>query len=534
MGQEIDAIVGLIEMALYEMRTYLTQPGPSSDSRGRGGGHRALRQIACSPELLTLFLNPLAVKTMSTGPTPSEQCLEISVEKMTELTWSDGRYDCGRRCTIGPRKRPDTLIVDTLNSLSSRRDVAEMISTLSEVYDSPSDFAKSQLCNKVLKVIFCSDDVMMFDALRSTLQSTKRKNDSLLIDILVCLFESSFVFGDLPALTMAHFSDLVSFCLRSIGQSIPQAAIDTCLNSTTQFQPQTKKEKEWRFERLSLLRFFFAADDALASATNLDADMFHSLGGLFLFLDHDPDLAHLKEDAEKLSLTLVSLSHYCHNADRFGVFPCLLHLAQENGGNFCMPLQDSCSLDMIVRWTKCPRVGEVRMLVDLFLCHDDQEGKWLRLALSWLMESANGQQALQDAAIRESAWAEVRDRLLGLINDVGGQSIDTVLCLTRLVYLLLNLHPEIVAPTLKLVARGIVHFEMPDDEFNLLMRAMTADLHRSGVGIVKSALMEEAPSVSGRRGRVEAPCLGGRVLEGNRRRVAPRQHKTNGRSWRNR
>ena len=51
------------------------------------------------------------------------------------------------------------------------------------------------------------------------------------------------------------------------------------------------------------------------------------------------------------------------------------------------------------------------------------------------------------------------------------------------------------------------------------------------LGGVKSALMEEAPSVSGRRGRVEAPCLGGRVLEGNRRRVAPRQHETNGRSW---
>ena len=51
---------------------------------------------------------------------------------------------------------------------------------------------------------------------------------------------------------------------------------------------------------------------------------------------------------------------------------------------------------------------------------------------------------------------------------------------------------------------------------------------------VKGALMEEAPSVSGRRGRVEAPCLGGRVLEGNRLRVAPRRQETNGRSWRRR
>ena len=485
MGQEDDAIVGLIEMALYEMRTYLTQSGSSSASRGHGGVHRALQQVACSPELFTLFLSPLVVKTMSRGQTPPEQCLEISVEEMTELTWSDGRYDRGRHCTIGPRKRPDALIVDTLKSLPSRRDVAELISNLSDVYDSPSDFAKSQLCNKILKVIFCSDNVMMFDALCSTLQTTKRKNDALVLDILVCLFESSFLFGDLPALTMAHFSNLVSFCLRSIGQSIPQAAAETCFRSVTQFQPQTKKEKEWRFERLSLLRFFFAEDVALTLVTSLDADMFHSLGGLFLFLHRDPDLARLKEEAEKLSSTLKSLSHYCHYADRINVFPCLLHLAQENGGNFCVPLQNSCSLDMITKWTRRPRVDEVRMLVDLYLCHDDKEGTWLRSALSWLMESANGQQALQDAAIGESTWAEVRDRLLGLMNDVREQNIDSLLCLTRLVYLLLNLHPEIVVPTLKLVAHGIVHFEMPDDEFDLLMRAMTADLHRSDTVLKK-------------------------------------------------
>ena len=56
---------------------------------------------------------------------------------------------------------------------------------------------------------------------------------------------------------------------------------------------------------------------------------------------------------------------------------------------------------------------------------------------------------------------------------------------------------------------------------------------------VKSALMEEAPSVSGRRCRVEASCLGveaaclgRRVLEGNRRRVEPLDQRTTGRGWR--
>ena len=155
-GQEIDAIVSLIEMALHEMRTRIVQPGSSSDAGEHDMVQKALRQIACSAELLTLFLNPLVINSVSWGQLPSQSCLEISVEEMTQLMWSDERQDRDCYCVIGPRKRPDDLIVDALRSLSFSDDVANLISGLSDAYVSSSDFAKKQLHDKILNTIFFS------------------------------------------------------------------------------------------------------------------------------------------------------------------------------------------------------------------------------------------------------------------------------------------------------------------------------------------------------------------------------------------
>ena len=483
-GQEIDAIVALIEMALHEIRTHIVQPGSSSDAGEHDMVQKALKKIACSAELLTLFLNPLVINSISRWQLPSQSCLEISVEEMTQLMWSDERQDRDCYCVIGPRKRPDDLIVDALKSLSFSDDVANLISGLSDAYVSSSDFAKKQLYDKILNTIFFSENNMTFRALCFSLQNKEIKNNSLMLDMLSYLFESSFLFGELTALGIGDFYTFVSICASNICHSFPRCFFDTWYRCIKSPQPGNNKDKVWRFERLSLTGLFFSDEVALIPATNLNVEVFQSIGSLFLFTDLDPDLAHLKQETKDLfSSALESFSHYCHNIADFCVFPCLLNLALENGGRFCMPLQKSCSMEMILRWTKRPKVDDVRTLVDLFLDHDDDKGTWLRLALSWLMKSANGQQALQDAAIDELTWAEVRDRILNLMRVPEGQSIETVLCLTRLMHLLLNLYPESTVPALELTAHGIVTFEMPDDEFDLLMGAMTRDMHQSDAAV---------------------------------------------------
>ena len=480
-GQEIDAIVGLIEMALYEMRTHMVQAGSSSDTGEHDMVQKALGKAVCSTKLLSLFFNPLVVNSVSRGCLSSQQHLKFVVQESTQLTWSDGRGDCDSRCTIGPRKRPDDLVVNTLRSLSLRKDVIRLISSLSDAYVSSSAFAKSQLHNKILDVIFFSENTMMFDALCCNLQDGGIKTDSFVLDCLIYLFESSFLFRELTAFTVGDFYTFVCLSVNNVSLATPDRFFETCFKCITHVQSENNREKEWCFERLSLLRFFFSG--LCIPASNFNVDVFLSLGSLFLRTHLDPDLDRMRQGAEDLSLTFRSFCQYCHRTADFCVFPCLLHLAHENGGHFCMPLRKSCSIEMIVRWTKHPKVDDARTLIDLFLRHNDDEGIWLRLALSWLMKSANGQQALQDAAIDESTWADVRNRILNQMSVPKGQSIDTVLCLTRLVCLLLNLHPEIVVPALKLTAHGIVNFEIPDNEFDLLMGTMTAAIYHSDVVI---------------------------------------------------
>ena len=485
-GQEIDAIVSLIEMALYEMRTHMTQQGSSSDSGEHDVVQKALGRIVRSDELLALFLNPLVINPISTDQFPRQSCLEISVQEMTELTWSDERQDRDCYCTIGPRKRPDDLIVDALKSLLFPNDVANLISGLSRAYDASSAFAESQLHSKIFNTIFLSNNDELFKALRFSLLKKEIKNGPLILDILSYFFEASFLLKDLTAFTVGDFYAFVSSCARTINHPLPHSFFETCYRRITDFQPGSDIKKAWQFERLLLFSVFFSDEVAFVPASNLNVDVFQSLGSLFLFTPPYLDLAHIRQGSKDLSSELESFTHYCHNIADFCVFPCLLNLALKNGEHFCMPLQKSCSVEMILGWTKHPKIDEACTLVDLFLRHDDDEGTWLRLALSWLMKSANGQQALHDADINESTWAEVRNRILDLMSVPRGQNIETVLCLTRLVHLLLYLrHPETAVPALKLTAQGVVNFGIPDDEFDLLMRIMTRDIHQSDVVVKK-------------------------------------------------
>ena len=161
-GQEMDAIIALVQMAIDEIDDLVDDTGASDDEEGDLRAQSVSSLLASKP-LLELYLNPLAVKETSNRSPFLLDCREPTGP--TEVAWTDGRSDHVIGGSIQQRLRPDELLLSTLKSAASTNaGVSTLFSNLADMCKADSPFAKSQV-RKILDTVLAVQDDDLFAVL---------------------------------------------------------------------------------------------------------------------------------------------------------------------------------------------------------------------------------------------------------------------------------------------------------------------------------------------------------------------------------
>jgi len=143
-GIEVDALVGLIYAAYEHVNQVGTQAAES------------IGYLLQSEALLRIFFDPLTIQSISKGQLPSNDCLELEVDRLTKVRWTDGREDMGEEEVIGPRTRPDHLVVRAVQTVETVEMTQQIFSALYGIYTRRSQFGRSQL-KRILDSMMTAD-----------------------------------------------------------------------------------------------------------------------------------------------------------------------------------------------------------------------------------------------------------------------------------------------------------------------------------------------------------------------------------------
>lgn len=470
-GKHVDDVVDLLHFAMETIQYVQIKSSSRTESK-LSPFEEALNAIVASKPLLSLYLNPLIVKSTSKGHDSSSAHEQIEVNDFTEVEWSDGKFDASSTGTIGPRSRPDVFSLDGIRSKgTSKESFTELLQNLSVVYKPDCLFSKSQLF-KILETVLSCQNSTVFDVFFSHKLSVYR-NDSLLASVLEFLFVSSHCLagGDWHKIT-----SFVTTCAEN--KNLAGSGIH---GSCSRFLSVefSNRNRSWLIQRLNLFSLFFSEDAKSVAASDLPSEIFNRLFDLFVFLTTESDVlndASIESDEKDASSDFSAsfktiLTSFQGEAFSFSLFSLLLSALSSNPEHMTS-LLSLCTADMIENWPSHVTHDDLDLFLNLFQVSETNDTMTLASALNSILASPEGRSTLIGADISESDLWRLFEKLISSMDETEFENT----FLECFVFLLgvLEAKTDLVYRALESGTRHVLAANLPDDVsdalFSLLFR----------------------------------------------------------------
>ena len=455
-GRETDAVIDLLSLSLPHLRK---QSGAVSDAEENSTLLSSWILALGSKELLSLFLNPLIVKDVTSMQMVPENCMEISVGYPTTVTWSDNRTDFKKRGEVGPRRRPDDLIFDILKSAVSASAIERFFTNLVNCYDGTFDFSKTQL-HVALDAALSKGNVHAFQILSERLTENLRMNRCLMLSIVEYFFVSPVVYQCSEPSYNQVCSLISSLVKNSDPKMVSPLFFKSCMGCFMDNECASHKNMGWLHERLMFLSFFFERDGSFVDTSLISTRFIESVCNVFLFV------RELNKSA--VSPAFRSIMNYCHQHTSHLVFSFILKVASQNTSDFRVLLEAAGSNDMLEIWAKKGNMKDTGDLLKVLSETDPEFCEWPLKALRMRLHTVGGAAAVAGVD-DDSVCRSVCQLLIDVAATQPGFAEIARDCLNKLALLMGCRWKSHVVNTLMQTPESLVHDAMPEEGFKKLL-----------------------------------------------------------------